>query len=116
MRAKHTASSVKRVSRTRARIARLKDTHRVCIHKTSQHIYAQLIEPNGKTLASVSTVGKSFTDSGDKKAAAGKVGEMMAAKAKEHGITRIAFDRSGFKYHGRIRSLADAMRENGMEF
>ena len=116
MRAKHTASSAKRVSRTRARIARLKDTHRISIHKTSQHIYAQLIEPSGKTLASASTVGKSFSDSGDKKAAARKVGEMMAAKAKECGIKRIAFDRSGFKYHGRIQSLADAMRENGMEF
>ena len=116
MRIKHTASSTKRVTRTRARIARLKDTHRVCIHKTPQHIYAQLIEPGGKTLASASTVGKSFVSSGDKKAAARKVGETLAAKAKDCGVMRIAFDRSGFKYHGRIESLADAMRENGIEF
>ena len=116
MKAKHIASSIKRVNRTRARIARLKDTHRVCIHKTAQHIYAQLIEPNGKTLASASTVGKSFASDGDKKAAARKVGETLATKAKDCSVTRVAFDRSGFKYHGRIQSLADAMRENGMEF
>ena len=117
MRDKHTASSIKRVTRTRARIARLSDTYRVCIHKTPRHIYAQLIEPGGsKTLASASTVGKSFVGKGDKKAIARKVGETMAAKIKECGIKRIAFDRSGFKYHGRIQSLADAMRENGIEF
>ena len=117
MRDKHTASSIKRVTRTRARIARLKDTYRVCIHKTPRHIYVQLIEPGGgKTLASASTVGKSFVGEGDKKATARKVGETMAAKIKECGIKRIAFDRSGFKYHGRIQSLADAMRENGIEF
>ena len=117
MREKHTVSSAMRVTRTRARIARLKDTYRVCVHKTPRHIYAQLIEPGGgKTLASASTVGKSFVNKGDKKAAAGKVGEMLAAKAKKHGVTRIAFDRSGFKYHGRIQSLADAMRKGGIEF
>ena len=117
MREKHTASSVKRVTRTRTRIARLKDTYRVCVHKTPQHIYAQLIEPGGgKTLASASSVGKSFVSKGDKKAAAKKVGEALAAKVKKCGVTRIAFDRSGFKYHGRIQSLADAMREKGIEF
>ena len=117
MREKHTASSVKRVTKTRARIARQKDTHRICIHKTPRHIYAQLIAPGGgKTLAAASTAGKSFVAGGDKKAAARQVGETMAAKAKECGITRIAFDRSGFKYHGRIQYLADAMRENGIEF
>ena len=117
MREKHTAAVVKRVTKTRSRIASLKDTYRVCVHKTSRHIYAQLIAPGGgKTLASVSTVGKSFVGSGDKKAAARRVGEMMAAEAKKCNITHIAFDRSGFKYHGRIQSLADAMRENGIEF
>lgn len=117
MRAKHTTSAAKRITRTRARIARQKDTHRVCIHKTPCHIYAQLIVPGGgKTLASASTVGKSFTAKGDKKAAAQQVGKMLAAKIKKCGVKRIAFDRSGFKYHGRIRSLADALRENGIEF
>ena len=117
MRAKHTISAVKRVTKTRANIARRKGTHRVCVYKTPRHIYAQLILPGGsKTLASASTTAKSFVTSGDKKAAAQQIGEMMAAKIKECGVTRIAFDRSGFKYHGRIRSLADAMRDNGIEF
>lgn len=117
MREKHIASSVKRITKTRAKIARREGTYRVCVYKTPRHIYAQLIEPGGgKTLASVSTTGKSFGSSGDKKASARQVGEMMAAKAKQCGITRVAFDRSGFKYHGRIRCLADALRENGMEF
>jgi len=117
MRGKHTSSTIKRIAKTRAAIARLKDTHRVCIYKTSRHIYAQLIAPGGaKTLAAVSTVGKSFAASGDKTASARQVGEMLATKIKECGVVQIAFDRSGFKYHGRIRSLADAMRENGIEF
>ena len=114
---KHTDSSARRVKKTRAKITRHSDTYRISVHKTARHIYAQLIAPGGaKTVAAAATVGKAFVKSGDKKAAAQKVGEMLAEKAKKCGVHKVAFDRSGFKYHGRIKSLADAMRANGIEF
>jgi len=117
MRAKHSPSAAKRIAKTRAKIARLKDKHRICVRKTSRHIYAQLIAPGGgTTLAAASTLGKSFSCEGDKKAAAYQVGERMAAKVKACGVLRVAFDRSGFQYHGRIRALAEALRANGIEF
>lgn len=117
MERKHTESTVRRVRKIRSKILRRRDTHRICVHKTPRHIYAQLIAPGGgKTLAAASTVGKSFTKSGDKKVAAKKVGEELAKKAKKCGVNSVAFDRSGFKYHGRIKSLADGMRDNGIKF
>lgn len=93
---------------------------RLCVHRTSQHIYAQIIgKDGGKVLASASTLEadvRGGVKHGGNVEAAKIVGKRIAEKAKAAGITRVAFDRSGFKYHGRIKALADAARENGLEF
>jgi large subunit ribosomal protein L18 len=110
---------LRRARHTRAIIKRL-GTPRLCVHKTPQHIYAQLIAPNGsQVLASASSVTKEFkeimTYGGNIKAAA-MIGKMIAEGARSAGVTQVAFDRSGFKYHGRIKALAEAARENGLIF
>jgi len=116
--AKKTAR-LRRAKRTRAKIAAQK-MPRLCVHRTGQHIYAQLISANGsEVIASSSTVQadvkKEISNTGNKDAAAA-VGKAIAEKAKAAGITAVAFDRSGFKYHGRIQQLAESARENGLEF
>ncbi len=93
---------------------------RLCIHRTSRHIYAQVISPeDGTVIASASTLDKDIRTevkySGNKDAASA-VGRAIATKAKEKGVARVAFDRSGYKYHGRISALADAARESGLQF
>lgn len=110
---------LRRAKKTRGKINELK-MPRLCVHRTSQHIYAQLISATGsEVLASSSTVQadvkKEISNSGNKDAAAA-VGKAIAEKAKAAGITAVAFDRSGFKYHGRIQQLAESARENGLEF
>ena len=113
----------KKVSRLRrARKARLKmhelEVVRLCVNRSSQHIYAQVISADGgKVLASASTLDKTLRDgqTGNVEAAK-KVGALIAERAKAAGISRVAFDRSGFKYHGRVQALADAAREGGLEF
>ncbi|MFB1010179.1 MAG: 50S ribosomal protein L18 [Thiopseudomonas sp.] len=115
--------SDKKVSRLRrARKARLKmhelEVVRLCIHRSSQHIYAQVISADGgKVIASASTLDKALREGATGNVeAAKKVGALVAERAKAVGITRVAFDRSGFKYHGRVQALADAAREGGLEF
>ena len=110
---------LRRAQRTRLRI-KLKGMNRLCIHKTPRHMYAQIIAPSGsEVVTSASTldkeVKKEIKYSGNS-AAAAIVGKIIAERAKKAGITKVAFDRSGFKYHGRIKALADAAREQGMEF
>ncbi len=109
----------RRRNRTRNRIARI-EAVRLTVHRTPQHIYAQVIDPSGgRVLASASTLEAEVRTSlknGGNVAAAGVVGKRIAEKAKQAGVTKVAFDRSGFKYHGRIKALADAARENGLEF
>jgi len=109
----------RRRNRTRNRIARI-GAVRLSVHRTAQHIYAQIIDPSGgKVLASASTLEADMRNSlknGSNIAAASAVGKRIAEKAKQAGVSRVAFDRSGFKYHGRIKALADAARENGLEF
>jgi large subunit ribosomal protein L18 len=106
----------------RARKARLKmhelEVVRLCVYRSSQHIYAQVISADGgKVLASASTLDKELRDAATGNIdAAKKVGLLIAERAKVAGITQVAFDRSGFKYHGRVQALADAAREGGMEF
>ena len=109
----------RRARKTRARIAEQK-TVRLAIHRTNLHIYAQVISADGgKVLASASTleadVRKSVGNGGNA-AAAALVGKRIAEKAKSAGVTAVAFDRSGNKYHGRIKALADAAREHGLQF
>ena len=110
---------LRRARRTRAKIREL-GAHRLSIHRTPRHIYAQVIGPDGGTVvAAVSTVSidvrKSVPKTGNV-AAAAAVGKAIAEKAKSAGVTRVAFDRSGFRYHGRVKALADAAREAGLEF
>jgi large subunit ribosomal protein L18 len=112
-------SRMKRALKVRSKIKQLKTT-RLTIHKTSQHIYAQVISEDGSsTLASVSTTQaelKSSLKNTGNIAAATEVGKHIAQKAIAAGITEVAFDRSGFKYHGRVKALADAAREAGLKF
>ena len=113
------ASRLRRAKRTRCRIRTL-GVHRLTVHRTPRHIYAQIITPEqGQTLVSASTLDKSVSEglSGlGNVDAAKKVGAAIAERAKAAGITKVAFDRSGFKYHGRVQALADAAREAGLEF
>jgi large subunit ribosomal protein L18 len=112
-------SRIRRATRTRAKIREL-GVPRLSIHRTPQHIYAQVIGPDGGTvLAAASTLQKGIRDAVDgtgNVAAAALVGRAIADKAKSAGISRVAFDRSGFQYHGRVKALAEAARENGLEF
>lgn len=110
---------LRRARKTRARIAENK-TVRLAIHRTNLHIYAQIISGcGGKVLASASTLEadvRSQLPNGGNKAAAVIVGQRIAEKAKAAGITDVAFDRSGNRYHGRVKALADAAREHGLQF
>jgi len=110
---------LRRARRSRAKIREL-GVERLCVFRTPRHIYAQLIGTSGAdVIASVSTLDKDVKASvsnGGNVSAATTVGKMIAEKAKAAGVTRVAFDRSGFKYHGRVKALADAARENGLEF
>jgi len=113
------SARLRRARRARAKIKNI-GANRFCVHKTPQHIYAQIIAANGaETLASVSTLDKNFKETsqyGGNIQAAIEIGKMIAERAKSVGVTKVAFDRSGFKYHGRIKALADSAREHGLEF
>ncbi len=112
------AQRLRRAIPARAKIRQLKAL-RLSVHRTPQHIYAQIFDIDSKVLAAASTLQKDVREgvkaTGNKDAAAA-VGKAIAERAKAAGITKVAFDRSGFKYHGRIKALADAARENGLEF
>jgi large subunit ribosomal protein L18 len=112
-------SRLRRAKRSRAKIREL-GVHRLSVHRTPQHIYAQVIAPDGGTIvASASTMNKelrgTLKGTGNVGAAV-EVGKSIAEKAKSAGITKVAFDRSGFRYHGRVKALADAARNGGLEF
>ncbi len=108
----------RRAKKARSKISEL-NIPRLSIHRTPRHIYAQLIMPDGKVAASMSTldaeVKKDCIYGGNIKAAA-IVGKIVALQIKKIGITKVAFDRSGFRYHGRVKALADTAREHGLEF
>ena len=107
---------LRRATRSRAKIRELKAL-RLSVHRTSQHIYAQILDTESHVLAAASTVQKALREgvkyTGNSDAAAA-VGKAIAEAAKAKGITEVAFDRSGYKYHGRIKALADAAR--GLQF
>ena len=113
------SSRIRRSRKARAKIKEL-GVNRLSIYKTARHIYAQLIAPDSsKVIAAANTLQadiKSAIKYSGNIDAAKAVGKAIAEKAKQAGITKVAFDRSGFKYHGRVKSLADAARENGLEF
>lgn len=111
-----------RMRRARKARAQIRDVgaHRLTIHRTPRHIYAQVIAPEGdKVLAAASTVQadlrKSLKGTGNVEAAQA-VGKAIAEKAKAAGVSDVAFDRAGFRYHGRVKALADAARESGLNF
>ena len=108
---------IRRARRSRIKMRELGVT-RLCVNRTPRHIYAQIISSDGaEVLATASTVEKDLREgkTGNAEAAA-KVGQLIAERAIAKGITKVAFDRSGFKYHGRLKALADAAREGGLEF
>jgi large subunit ribosomal protein L18 len=111
-------SRIRRGLKTRSKIKQLQ-VPRLSVHRTPQHIYAQIISPDAKVLAAASTVQadikKELKSTGNVTAAT-LVGKLIAERAKKVGVEKVAFDRSGFKYHGRIKALADAARENGLQF
>jgi large subunit ribosomal protein L18 len=110
---------IRRAGRARAKIRELA-VHRLCINRSNNHVYAQIISPdNTQTLVAASSLDKEIKGQvkhGGNKASAALVGKLVAERAKKAGITKVAFDRSGFKYHGCIKALADAAREVGIEF
>jgi large subunit ribosomal protein L18 len=110
---------VRRARKTRIRIAAQRAT-RLVVSRSNLHIYAQILAPEGdKVLASASTVEKDVRGdvaNGGNRAAAAVVGKRIAEKAKALGIESVAFDRSGYRFHGRVKALADAAREGGLKF
>jgi len=114
------SSRLRRARKSRAKIREL-GVHRLAVHRTPRHIYAQVIAPNGSVvIAAASTVEPSLKSdiegyTGNVSAAA-VVGRLIAERSKAAGVEEVAFDRGGFKYHGRIKALADAARESGLKF
>ncbi len=108
---------LRRARRARAKIQEL-GAVRLSVHRTPQHIYAQVLSGSGdRVLVSASTLDSALRGANTGNIdAARSVGKLIAERAKQAGVTRIAFDRSGFKYHGRVKALADAAREGGLEF
>ena len=97
--------------------ARAAGRPRLSVHRSGKHIYAQVIDDSaGKTIASASSLDKDVKGSGANVEAAANVGKTVAAKAKKAGVDKVVFDRGGFLFHGRVKALADAAREEGLEF
>ena len=111
---------LKRKKRIRIKISGSQERPRLSVFRSSRHIYAQVIDDlNGVTLVTASTMSPEIREQGKVKGKiedAKRVGKMIADKAKAQGITRVVFDRNGFMYHGRVRALAAAAREAGLEF
>lgn len=110
---------LRRAGKARARIAE-RGAYRLTVHRSGQHIYAQVIAPEGgQVVAAASTVQKKVREGLKKTSnidAAKAVGKAVAEKAKAAGVEQVAFDRSGYKFHGRVKALAEAARESGLKF
>jgi large subunit ribosomal protein L18 len=114
---KQTRRSRRRIG-IRKRISGTAERPRLSIYKSLNHMYAQVIDDlDGRTLAAASTNDKGVTiEKTGNSAAAAAVGEAIAKKAKAAGVTKVVFDRGGFKYHGRVKALGDAARKAGLQF
>ena len=109
-------SRLRRAKTTRAKI-RNQESPRLTVYRSSQHFYAQIFDSLGsKVIVSASTVEKDAKVDSNNLDAAAKVGKKVAERALENGIKKVVFDRSGYKYHGRIKALADSARDAGLEF
>jgi len=104
--------------RIRGKVTGTAERPRLVVYRSLNHIYAQIIDDSsGKTLCQASSLEKTIADAkGDKKSKAGKVGESLGKKAAEKGIKKIVFDRNGYKFHGRVKQMADGARKAGLEF
>lgn len=116
-------TTIKRVRRSRRKrgirkeIFGMPERPRLSVFRSLNHVYAQVIDDlSGKTLASASTRDKGFDGKGAKLAEAVAVGKLVAARAKEKGVSKVVFDRNGYIYHGRVKALADGAREGGLQF
>jgi large subunit ribosomal protein L18 len=108
---------LRRARRGRSHMRKL-GVHRLCVHRTPRHMYAQVISPDGaRVLAAASTLDAALREgtTGNVDAAT-RVGKLIAERAREAGVTAVAFDRSGYRYHGRVKALAEAAREAGLQF
>jgi large subunit ribosomal protein L18 len=114
------SARLRRALRARAKMREL-GVYRLCVFRSPRHMYAQVISPDGdRVVASASTIDKAFREGAEgysgNTGAAAAVGKIIADRARAAGIERVSFDRSGFKYHGRVKALADAAREHGLQF
>ena len=108
---------LKRHARVRAKISGTAERPRLCVYRSNANISAQVIDDvKGITLVSASTLEKGFEGNGGNKAAAKKIGEIIAERAQNKGITEVVFDRGGYLYHGRVSELAEGARESGLKF
>jgi len=109
---------IRRHTRVRKHVSGVSSRPRLAVFRSARHIYAQIVDDtSGRTLASASTLDASLkTATGKKSERAKQVGALIAERAKAAGVTKVAFDRGGYAYHGRIAALADAAREGGLEF
>ncbi len=115
---KNRTSRLKSSKKIRSKII-LSDKHRLTVYKTAMHTYAQIFSPNGEVIVSASTLEKKIFNNKIHKGnieTAKIIGKLIAERAKEKNIIEIAFDRSGFIYHGRVKALAESARENGLKF
>jgi len=114
------AARKRRHARVRRRLSGTAARPRLCVFRSLNHIYAQVIDDDlGHTLVSASTLGQEIKSAAEEKAkteAAQLVGQLVAERAKSKGITKVVFDRGGYKYHGRVKALAEAAREVGLVF
>jgi large subunit ribosomal protein L18 len=115
---KHLSQFEARRRRVRtALVAKAGGRPRLSVHRSQQHIYAQVIDDAaGRTIAAASTLEKAFSGTGATVEAAATIGKLLAERAKAAGISKVVFDRGGFLFHGRVKALADAAREGGLEF
>jgi large subunit ribosomal protein L18 len=107
---------LRRAKRSRKKMQELRAV-RLSVHRTPRHIYAQVIDPDGAVLATASSLEKALASHGytGNIAMAKHIGQTIAERAKKAGVTQVAFDRSGFQYHGRVKALAEAVREHGIQ-
>ena len=112
------AARAQRHFRIRKNLRGTAEVPRLVVHRSSRHMHVQIIDDiAGRTLAAASSIEAGVRAvEGDKKARGAKVGELIAERAKKAGITKVVFDRGGYKYHGRVAALAEAAREGGLEF
>ncbi|HET9202111.1 MAG TPA: 50S ribosomal protein L18 [Acidimicrobiia bacterium] len=117
MRGSRQSARDRRHTRVRKRVHGTGDRPRLAVYRSNKYIYAQVIDDvEGRTLASASSQESDLRSENLNLASAAKVGEAIASRAKDAGVTEVVFDRGGYKFHGKVKALAEAAREGGLEF